>query len=224
MRTSTAHTAIFVHGAGGGGWEWAIWARVFTARDWNVLAPDLHAATDGLAATRLADYVEQVRGWCASRALPVLIGASLGARLALAAADLAAALVLVNPLLPKTGLAPRPAIVPWGARRKFESTRRAMPDADDAAVLFAYRRWRDESGAAIGEAFATPLPSAPSCPVLVFAGETDTDALAAHTRAWAHVHDVEFRLVPNAGHLGPLLGRTAAHCAEIAADWLPNRR
>ena len=32
---------VLVHGAGGGGWEWDAWARVFAAGDWRVFAPDL---------------------------------------------------------------------------------------------------------------------------------------------------------------------------------------
>ena len=33
--------AVFVHGAGGGGWEWAIWQRVFAAHGWRSVARDL---------------------------------------------------------------------------------------------------------------------------------------------------------------------------------------
>ena len=47
---------VFVHGAGGGGWEWDAWARVFAAEGWRVFAPDLQPAAEGLAATRLDDY------------------------------------------------------------------------------------------------------------------------------------------------------------------------
>jgi pimeloyl-ACP methyl ester carboxylesterase len=135
-----APVAVCVHGAGGGGWEWAIWARVFAARGWRVVAPDLLPVAEGLAATALADYRAQVLAWCAQASTPpVLIGASLGGLLALSVAAQAneSALVLVNPL-PPWGLpagAPAPPIVRWGSARRFASTRRAMPDADDAARL-----------------------------------------------------------------------------------------
>ncbi|HEY4556436.1 MAG TPA: hypothetical protein VIG68_08390, partial [Lysobacter sp.] len=52
---------LLVHGAGGGGWEWAIWQRVFDARGWTSAAPDLQPAAAGLAATGLDDYLAQVR-------------------------------------------------------------------------------------------------------------------------------------------------------------------
>ena len=39
---------VFVHGAGGGGWEWAVWARVFAAAGIAVAAPDLRPAAAGL--------------------------------------------------------------------------------------------------------------------------------------------------------------------------------
>ena len=41
------HAAVLVHGAGGGGWEWAAWARVFAAAGLSVAAPDLRAAPAG---------------------------------------------------------------------------------------------------------------------------------------------------------------------------------
>src|SRR5215468_7722000 len=118
-------TVVFVHGAGGGGWEWAIWQRVFAARAWSVLAPDLLPAAAGIAATRLDDYVSQVNAWCAVTSHPtMLIGASLGGLLALRAASArTAALVLVNPIAP-AGIEPRPEkeyldVVPWGSGRSL---------------------------------------------------------------------------------------------------------
>ena len=48
-------SAVFVHGAGAGGWEWIVWQRVFAAHGWSVLAPDLRPCAAGLAATRFDD-------------------------------------------------------------------------------------------------------------------------------------------------------------------------
>ena len=89
--------AVFVHGAGGGAWEWMIWQRVFIAHGWNTQAHDLLPAEGGVARTHLHDYVQQVESWLqrdavdrtrdASRA--VLIGASLGGLIALLAYALA---------------------------------------------------------------------------------------------------------------------------------------
>ena len=206
---------MFVHGAGGGGWEWAIWARVFAADGWQVLAPDLRPAGGGLAATRLADYAGQVRQWLAPLPRPrVLVGASLGGLLAAMNAGDADALVLVNPMPPAglPGAAARPAIVPWGRTASLAGTRRALPGADDAAALYAFRRWRDESGAVLDEAAAgVPVP-APTIPVRVFASEADADVPFESSRALAAAWSANFSPLPG-GHVDPLLGRIAATTA-----------
>lgn len=224
-------TIVCVHGAGGGGWEWAIWARVLAARGYSVLAPDLQHAAGGIAATRYVDYRDQVLHWCRGIAAPlVLIGASLGGSLALAAAALVdvAALVLINPLVPHDGAPsesrqPRPASIPWARERSLAGTRRAMADADDAACLYALRRWRDESGAVLDEAEATAFAS-PSCPLLVLASGLDRDVPPAASRALAARLDADFLQIAGAGHLGPLLGRAAASVAERTAEWLEPRQ
>jgi len=216
--------AVCVHGAGGGGWEWAIWSRVLAARGWHVVAPDLLPAAGGLAATALADYRAQVLAWCAQASpSPLLIGASLGGLLALsvAAQANARALVLVNPLPPSGLPADRPSapIVRWRGARRFASTRRAMPDADDAARLFAFRGWRDESGRVLDEARRGLAIEAPNCPVLVVASEGDSDVPCASSRRLAQDVGADFRIVADASHVGPLLGRSAAGVAEDVADW-----
>jgi len=220
-----APVAVCVHGAGGGGWEWAIWARVLSARGWRVVAPDLLPAADGLAATTFDDYRAQVLARCAQAApLPVLVGASLGGLLALSIATAvdARALVLVNPL-PPWGLpadVPTPDVVRWGSARCFAGTRRAMPDADDAARLYAFRGWRDESGSVLDEARRGFAVEAPICPILVIASDLDGDVPPAQSRRLAREFGADFDLVAGASHLGPLLGRSAADVAGNAADWL----
>ncbi|ANB18729.1 alpha/beta fold hydrolase [Dokdonella koreensis] len=227
----SAPPLVCVHGAGAGGWEWAIWARVFTARGHAVIAPDLMPAGDGLAATRLADYRAQVVAWCeAAGTAPILAGASLGGLLALAAAAQVrpAALILVNPL-PPAGILARPLhappgpIVPWGSERSLAGTRRALQGCDDAACLYAYRRWRDESGAVIAEARAGVAVEPPRCPVLVLCGALDTDVPPSVGRALATRIGADFVCPPDIGHVDPLLGRAAAGCAERAAAWLSLR-
>ena len=156
----------------------------------------------------------------------VVIGASLGGLIALLAARRMkpAALVLVNPL-PPAGIAPRPAredwpdVIAWGNARSFASTRRAMPDADDAARWMAHRRWRDESGAVMREAVRGVAIDAPSCPLLVLASECDVDVSPASGRAFAEMNAAEFRLLPKMNHLTPLFGRAAHTVAQAAADW-----
>ena len=226
--------AVCVHGAGGGGWEWGVWARVFAAQGIRVHAPDLQAAEGGLVATRFEDYRDQVLAHCRD-ALPsgcrlVLVGASLGGLLALSAAvqAQASALVLVNPMVP-AGLVARapgesyPAIVRWGRERSLAGTRRSMPDADDAATMYALRRWRDESGAVLEQARNGIAVDPPRCPTLVLSGELDDDVPPTLSRALAVRCAADFERLPQCSHLGPLLGVRAALVAERAASWVHMR-
>jgi pimeloyl-ACP methyl ester carboxylesterase len=229
MRENGAATVVCVHGAGGGGWEWAIWARVFADRGFAVIAPDLKPSVGGIEQTAFADYREQVLDWSRGAGEgAVLIGASLGGLLAVAHAVRPAALILVNPLPPAGVLArplhePWPALVPWARARSLASTQRAMPDADDAARLFALRRWRDESGAVLNEARDGIAVEAPRCPTLFLASEDDADIPPAAVRALAVRFAADFRSIPDASHVGPLLGRSAAHVAAQACSWVGER-
>lgn len=189
-------------------------------------AIDLRPASAGLAATALRDYLDQVRA--ALHALPrprALAGASLGGLLALLAADDADALVLVNPLPPApwhARLPPRewPEVVRWRGDARLVSTRRAMPDADDAGALFAFRHWRDESGLALREARAGVEADRPACPVLLVASARDEDVPPAIAGAMAEAWDASLLRTPVTSHVGPLLGRRAADTAAQAVAWL----
>lgn len=226
METSLAPAlrAVCVHGAGGGGWEWTIWARVFAALGWDVAAPDLRPAAAGLAATGVGDYLDQVGAWVAPTP-DLLVGASLGGLLALAVALARPprALVLVNPLPPQgrgtasSHAAVWPDVVPWGRTRSLAGTRRALPDADAAACLWAWRRWRDESGRVLREAAGVDA-AAPSCPVLVLASRGDVDVPMQSSRSLAQRLDADF-LAVDASHVGPLLGRQAGRIAAQVAVW-----
>ena len=98
-----------------------------------------------------------------------------------------------------------------------------MPDADDAARLYAVRRWRDESGAALNEARDGIAVETPRCPVLLLVGELDPDVPAVASRALAVRLSADVRSIPGASHVGPLLGRSAAECAGEATQWLVER-
>jgi pimeloyl-ACP methyl ester carboxylesterase len=237
---------LFVHGAGGGGWEWNVWTRVFTAGGFHVRAPDLRPVVAGLARTQLADYSEQVRAHIealrrelsacseprahvrrdASELKIVLIGASLGGLLALMNAEHVDALVLINPMPPaplNSQLPERdayPAIIPWGAGASLESTRRALPDADEATCLYAFRRWRDESGAVMNAARAGVNAARPDRPLLILASEHDMDIPPTIGAELARAYDADLRVIPNTRHVGPLLGRIAISVAESAVAWL----
>lgn len=219
---------VFVHGAGGGGWEWDAWARVFAAEGWRVFAPDLQPAATGLAATRLADYRGQVSGWLArarrEAGVVAAVGASLGGLLVLLEAADAEARVLVNPMpLAGRSAAPSPAVIPWGQRASLAGTRRAIPEADDAAALFAFRRWRDESGAVMDEASAGLVPPASEAPTLVMASRGDTDVPFDASAALATSLGAAFLPLPGS-HVAPLLGRDAPATAAQAAAWLACHR
>lgn len=217
---------VLLHGAGGGAWEWDLWRGVFEAAGLRCVVPELQPVSAGLAATRLDDYRAQLQadlpqGPC------VLIGASLGGLLALMLAEPVqpAALVLVNPLPPaplQAGLPARdwPHIVPWGRERSLAGTRRSLFDADDATCLAAFRRWRDESGAVLREAQAGVAVAPPSCPVLVWVSDADADVPPQLSRGLAALYGADLMRLPQASHVGPLLGSHATRCARQTVDWL----
>lgn len=218
--------ALLVHGAGGGAWEWNLWRGVWQAQGIETDALDLQPVPAGLAATVLRDYLVQVRA--ALRVLPrprALVGASLGGLLASLTSDDADALVLVNPLPPAPWHAQLPVrewpeVVRWQGDARLASTHRAMADADDASALFAFRHWRDESGAALREARAGVAVRKPDCPVLLVASAQDDDVPPAVVAAMADAWGASRLQTSSTSHVGPLLGRHAAAIAGQAAAWL----
>lgn len=228
MPTSIRH-ALLLHGAGGGGWEWNIWRGVFAAGGIEPVAPDLQPAAAGLAATAFEDYLQQTRAALAALPHPrAVIGASLGGLLAMAASDAADALVLVNPLPPSPWCAQLPArdwpdLVPWQRDARLASTRQAMPDADDATALFAFRHWRDESGAVLRAAYQGITVARPTCPVLCVLATQDEDVPPALTRQLASDWQAAVLQTASLSHVGPLLGRGATEVAEQVVAWLSAR-
>lgn len=222
-------SALLLHGAGGGGWEWNVWRGVLEAQGLRVATPDLQPIFAGLASTGWADYREQARACLSELPRPrAAIGASFGGLLAAAIATDADALVMINPLPPspwhrRVPQRVRPGVIPWRSEARLLSTRRALPDADPASTLYAFRRWRDESGLALGQAAAGIVIDRPDCPILCIVSECDADvppsATAEFARAW-HAVQVE---VNSTSHVGPLLGRNACEAAARTADWLSAR-
>ncbi|WP_058834125.1 alpha/beta fold hydrolase [Luteimonas abyssi] len=216
---------LFVHGAGGGGWEWNIWRQVMESAGLRAEAPDLRPTAGTVEGACLEDYRAQVGS--ALRRLPrprVVAGASLGGLLAAACADEADALILIDALPPAPWhreMPPRawPARVPWGRHARLAGTRRALAGADAASALFAFRRWRDESGAVLRAAHAGVAVRQPTCPVLCFASMRDEDVPPAISEAWAAAWQASLVRTPG-GHAGPLFGRDAAASARWALDWL----
>jgi pimeloyl-ACP methyl ester carboxylesterase len=226
--------ALLIHGAGAGGWEWNLWQDVLRSRGLGTVAPDLRPAPEGLAATTLDHYRRQVRAELEALPRPrAVIGASLGGLLAWLCADLADAVVLINPVPPAPWAARLPArdwpqVVPWRRDARLASTRRAMVDADEAAALYAFRRWRDESGAVLREAYAGVEAAAADVlavetPVLCIASQRDDDVAPELSAQFAAAIGATLLTWPSPSHVGPLLGRDAARLAAQAADWLSAR-
>ncbi|MGX5732229.1 alpha/beta hydrolase [Pseudoxanthomonas beigongshangi] len=219
--------ALFLHGAGGGGWEWNRWCRIWRASGIAVHAPDLQPVSAGIEATEWQDYRGQVAEWLQALPRPrVLVGASLGGLLAMQAAEGADALIVINPLLPAPWHRELPARawpdrVCWRSGARLASTRRSMPEADPASVLYALRRWRDESGAVLRTAQAGIAVEASRCPALFIASRDDTDVPASVVRRLAERSRAGFVEVAG-GHLAPLLGRGAQQVARQAVEWLNN--
>jgi pimeloyl-ACP methyl ester carboxylesterase len=221
--------ALLLHGAGGGGWEWNPWLGVLAASGIEAAALDLQPAAAGLTETRLDDYLRQACN--ALTALPrprAAIGASLGGLLAMACAHEADALVLVNPLPPRpwsSSLPERewPDVVRWRSGARLASTRRALPDSDDATALLAFRHWRDESGSVLRAAHAGIDVTKPGCPMLFVVSERDGDVPPALIRELARAWNAELLQAASPSHVGPLLGRDAPALAARIADWLSAR-
>lgn len=233
MRDARPKNLLLIHGAGGGGWEWRLWLPLLQAHGHACHAPDLQPVREGLEQTTLEDYLGQMREALARLPAPrVLVGASLGGLLATILAVEAGveveALVLVNPLPPapwhrQLPVRDWPARVPWGHQARLASTRRAMPDADPATALFAFRHWRDESGLVLRQAHAGVALRRPVLPVLSIIGGRDEDVPASASQAWAQDWQADIERLPEAGHLSPLFGPEACNCAEHVAMWLSAR-
>lgn len=225
-------TAIMLHGAGGGGWEYDRWQPVFTAAGYDVINNDLLPTAGNLLATTFNDYYQQVLAWIPPQQRIILIGASMGGLLALKVAETInpAALVLVNSVPPAGVDAPRsgksyPPIVRW-ANGPLEETRSALFDSDEATIHWAWPRWRDESGAVLN-AMAAGIPvQRPTCPTLVVLGEQDTDISYQTGLALATWANADVLLFHGMSHVGPLLSRRAEEVAGMVVAWchaLPNR-
>ena len=219
-------TMVCIHGAGGGGWEYALWQPIFTAAGYIMIANDLQPAPAGLAATTFADYVEQVKGWVPAEGRIILVGASMGGLLALQVAEQInpAALVLVNSV-PSAGVKgarvgrQRPAIVQW-ANGPLSETQAALFDSDDATIQWAWPQWRNESGAVLNEIAAGIAVQPPPCPTLVVLSEQDTDIPYQTGLALATWAKADVTLYHGMSHVGPLLSRRSQEVAQTLLTWL----
>ncbi len=221
---------VMIHGAGGGGWEYAKWKPVFEREGWKVIAPDLVPVKAGLAKTTFADYVAQVKSWVPrDHKRLVLIGASMGGILALKAAETLnpEQIILINSV-PPLGIGkpsigkPYPAIIRW-ANGKIKDTRDSLPDGDETTIQWAHPRWRDESGSVLNTIQRGVKVQKPFASVLVVIGKKDTDIPAATSLALAAWIDADVHLYTGTSHIGPLMGRRADEIAEAVRSWLDTR-
>lgn len=217
-----------VHGAGGGSWEWQKWRPLFEDAGWSVVTAHLVPAQRGIGATRLEDYLGQVRVLAQQHAPAVLCGASMGGWLVMKVSEEtpATALVLVNPVPPrgfsKWPLESRrfPVVVPWSQNTSPESTRAAIPDADARTVETVWRLWRDESGVVM-QALWDGAPACPArVPTLVVSGREDKEVPPHVSRAVAGRLRADLLDLAGVSHVGALLGTRAGQAAAVAACWL----
>lgn len=219
---------VFVHGAGGGGWEWRLWARIFGARGWAVSAPDLEPDAAGVGTTSIDDYVAQIGSWLNTEGVPpFVVGASMGGLLAAQAIARVpvSGLILVNSL-PPLGvagwpLAPMrfPAVITWPEARVQQSLRE-LPDYDpDLADVFC-ETWRDESGMVMNALYRGVPVARPDVPCLVMSGAADDDVPRSVAESLAHTLDADFLSLARTSHLGILLGRRAQFAAALALEWI----
>lgn len=215
---AAALTAVCLHGAGGGPWEWARWLRLWGAEGFQAQAPPLPELDD----------LEAVRRRLQAGLSPgaVLVGASLGGLLALQLARVlhAPALVLVNPLPPEPWSSalpqPAPGYTPdWGLRARLDGTRRAVPELDPVDALLAFRGWRDCSPRLLAQARHGQGFDRPGCPVLVIASAGDSDVPAALSSGLAQALGADLLGVPGS-HVAPLLAAEAPRLARYALEWL----
>ncbi|RYG34674.1 alpha/beta hydrolase [bacterium] len=220
-----APLAIFVHGAGGGGWEWIVWKREFERLGYEVRSPDLLPVKGGLAKTKLGDYVDQVVRSAGGRRPTVLVGASMGGMLALLAAPRLKPekLVLVCSTVPasiyRNPKANYPPLIRW-ANGSYSDTVASMPDSTEEMRRFAHPRWRDESGAVLTRIAQGVWAKPPTMPTLVVIPEADGDIPPARQAALARWAKAEKKGYPGMSHVGPLLSKKAEQVAWDVLTWL----
>ena len=218
-----------IHGAGGGGWEYDKWKPVFEKAGWKVVNKDLVPINGKYEETTVVDYVGQVLSWTPRTGKVVYIGASMGGILALKANELAEvkAIVLVNSATPKgvgrtRQVKPNPAVVKW-ANGPLKDTEDSMPDSDRKTILWAWKKWRDESGKVIDALRAGVETDKPSCPTLTVLGKADTDIPYSTGLALAKWANADIKSYKKMSHVGPLMSTRATEVATDVCNWLSKK-
>lgn len=221
---------LFVHGAGGGGWEWNTWLPAFSSDQYETFAIDLLPSPSGLESTDFKYYEDILN--TIDRRPDVLIGASMGGLLCLRAftAMSPKALVIVCSAIPLEVLElideaskpvpiEYPAVIQW-ANGAFEDTVNCLPDADEDMHKFAWQRWRDESGLVLNEIqHGLSIPHI-TCPVLCLIPDDDESIDPHHQKLLANYIHAETIHLADMKHVSPLLGRNSVNVANQVLSWL----
>lgn len=231
QRADEKPVAVLIHGAGGGGWEYRSWEPVLQKLGFTVIARDLMPGKNGLAKTTLSDYVLQVESWIPKkRGKTLLVGASLGGGIALEVAKRVRVdgVVLVNSVLPKGLADPNwssdvPDLLKW-ANGPYKETVDAMPDSDEATRRFAWKRWRDESGAVMRAVRGGRTYERPRCPLLFVISRKDTDIPPDLSEKWSKKWGADSVVYANMSHVGPLLGRRSTGVADMVGRWFLSKK
>ncbi|MBI2430707.1 MAG: alpha/beta hydrolase [Candidatus Levybacteria bacterium] len=218
---------IFIHGAGGGGWEWAYWKKYFVFFGYSVYNPTLTVNNKQLADVGIFDYVEQLQNLVDKLSQkPYIIGASMGGFLAQKIGEIApvAGIVLVNsvPPWPTKKYKYVPDVIRWSTESTLQDTIACMPEADKKTILLAHKKWRDESGKVIKE-LRSGLPidrKKIQTKVLVIAGANDVDIKPEVSRKIALHYNADYFQFSGVSHVGALLGKRWKNIAALVKTWI----
>lgn len=167
----------------------------------------------------LEDYAEHVRRAAAQIRPDVVIGASMGGLLALRV--VAANTILINPVLWRgTGKAATENDVREWSKGSVRSS--LAKDLSFAASVYSAARWRDESGLVLRQLSAgvggKPRYSG-DARFLMIASQNDEEIPISAMRTMAVEMEADLWTIPEASHLGPLLGASAGETALRALRW-----
>lgn len=222
-------SVVFIHGAGGGAWQWRDWISVFENEGCTTVTCDLQPGSRGLADTALEDYGDQITATLDTiPSNPVIVGASMGGLLGMKIAEQRplSALILVNSVPPAgtPGWPPQaktfPDIVRWSSSISLGDSRTSMPEADEDTLIWAHGLWRDESGRVMKAIHGGVPVQHPGCRTLVIGCGLDNAVPEEISANLAYRWGVDYRIFHNASHVGALLGIYAKHIARFSFDWL----
>lgn len=230
----TLQPILFIHGAGGGDWEWEYWKTYFASFGYTCYAPTLTGNKKNLADVGISDYIKQLQRLTKKlKQKPIIIGASMGGWLAQKIGEIepVSGIILVNSCPPKgvaAGLWPTkkysnvPDIIKWSTESTIQDTIDCMPEATKKTIIWAHPQWRDESGKVIRE-LRSGLPINKKLitkNILVIAGKNDVDITPAVSNELAKYYHADYFEFENVSHVGALLGKRWKDIATIVRAWI----